>query len=179
MGATLAPFPPPASATATHGATIGVLDYDFGNYEILPTSSPSCTRKPCSDSDEKADGGASWPSRHLMSKTSRRRIRRVNSTPWPIRRTQPRSTGCPCAGEIQDNDGPTNDGVVARTKPPELIDAIKTAGGPHITRTRSTEPTTPTAASPAATSGSRSLSNRSRTALCRPRQRLMPPPPQP
>ena len=56
--------------------------------------------------------------------------------------------------EIQDNDGATDDGVVAADQTlTKLTAAIVAAGGPATSGRRSTRSTTPTAASRAATSG--------------------------
>ncbi len=65
--------------------------------------------------------------------------------------------------EIQDNDGATDDGVVAADQTiDKLTSAISTAGGPRTARARSTRSTTRTAASPAATSASCSSITRRR-----------------
>ncbi len=138
---TLAPVPAANVGDSYAGATVGVLDYNFGNFELLPTTSPTLrsgnlqrevTKKPNllqlsvatfnvenlapTDPQTKFDGLAQLAVRNLQA-------------PDVL-----------ALEEIQDNSGAVDDGVVAADQTIlKLTTAIRAAGGPAY-QSRSIDP---------------------------------------
>jgi uncharacterized protein len=138
---TLAPVPAANVGDVYAWATVGVLDYNFGNFELLPTTSPTLrsgglqrevTRTPNllqlsvatfnvenlapTDPQAKFDGLAQLAVRNL------------------------KSPDVLALEEIQDNSGAVNDGVVAADQTIlKLTTAIRAAGGPAY-ESRSIDP---------------------------------------
>jgi uncharacterized protein len=138
---TLAAVPDANVGDVYTGATVGVLDYNFGNFELLPTTSPTLrsgglqrevTRKPNllqlsvatfnvenlapTDPQTKFDGLAQLAVHNLQS-------------PDVL-----------ALEEIQDNSGAVDDGVVAADQTIlKLTTAIRAAGGPAY-QSRSIDP---------------------------------------
>lgn len=114
------------------GATIGVLDYAFGNFTLLPTTSPAVT------------SGGIAPEVTQTPAAGELAAATVNVENLDANDPQTRFDGLAAAvvnnlrspdlialEEVQDNNGATNNGVVAADQTMnKLIAAITTAGGP-------------------------------------------------
>jgi predicted extracellular nuclease len=129
------PFLPDANVGDTFpGATVGVLDYDFGNYRLLDTSLPAL------QSNGLARETLSLPSRRPADlDVAAFNVENLDPGDPPEKFAQLAAIivdnlGAPdiiSVEEIQDNDGATDDGVVdASVTFGRLVDAITAAGGP-------------------------------------------------
>jgi hypothetical protein len=132
LAPTLANVPTANVGDSYRGATVGVLDYDFGNYEILPTVGPVLHK-----------GNLQ---RQVVRKATRNDLSVATFNVENLAPSDPQSKfdtlgqyaahnlAAPdvlALEEIQDNDGATDDGVVAANQTlQKLVDAIKAAGGP-------------------------------------------------
>ena len=133
-------LPPPAPDTpfvdvgATFpGAIVGVLDYSFGNFDILATSIPS----PVASEITREVTEAALASNELSVATFN--VENLDPSD-PDSKFQElaalivdnlKAPDLISLEEIQDNSGPTNNGIVAADQTlTELIAAIQTAGGP-------------------------------------------------
>ena len=132
MAPTLAPVPTASVGDRYNGATIGVLDYDFGNYEILPTTSPqlhkgNLQRQVTRKQTPGELAVATFNVENLSPKDPQSKFDTLGH--YAVHNLA--APDVLALEEIQDNDGPTNDGVVAADQTLQnLIDAIKAAGGP-------------------------------------------------
>jgi predicted extracellular nuclease len=115
------------------GPIVGVLDYNFGNFELLPTASPSGI-----DNGLAREVTAANPHPDVISMGT---FNVENLDPNdPVSKFQQlaslvvnnlRSPDLLSIEEIQDNNGPTNNGVVDATDTlNELVAAIQAEGGP-------------------------------------------------
>ncbi|MFL6136429.1 MAG: lamin tail domain-containing protein [Frankiaceae bacterium] len=132
IASTLASVPAANVGDSYAGATVGVLDYNFGNFFLLPTSSPvlhsgGLTRETTRATRAYELSVATFNVENLspldpQSKFDRLADYAVHNLAAPDILT---------LEEIQDNDGPTDDGVVAADQTLQrLVDAIAAAGGP-------------------------------------------------
>ncbi|WP_225834424.1 lamin tail domain-containing protein [Streptomyces sp. NK08204] len=128
----LAPTPTVNVGDTLSGATTGVLDYSFGNFKLLPTSTPAVT------SGNLAPETTATPAAGELS-TATFNVENLDPS-------DPQSKFDGLAGqivgnlkspdllaleEIQDNNGPTDNGTVACDQTmSKLIAAITAAGGP-------------------------------------------------
>lgn len=124
------------------GAVDGVLDYSFGNYEMYPVHSPTIE-----------SGGitptVATPARHGQLSIATYNVENLAPSD-PADKfaklahgivTNLSSPDIVAVEEIQDNDGATDDGVVAADKTwGKLINAVAAAGGPQY-RYRAIAPT--------------------------------------
>jgi hypothetical protein len=128
----LAPTPAANVGDTLPGATVGVLDYTFSTFKLLVTSTPAVT-----------SGG-------LAAETTQAAVSgQLSTATFNVENLSPvdaqtkfdalaaaivsnlRSPDLVALEEIQDNTGPTNDGVVAADQTmSRLISAISAAGGP-------------------------------------------------
>jgi predicted extracellular nuclease len=129
---TLASVPAANVGDSYAGAMVGVLDYNFGNFFLLPTASPvltsgGLTRETTRVTRDYELSVATFNVENLspldpQSKFDRLADYAVHNLAAPDVLT---------LEEIQDNDGPTDDGVVAADQTlQKLVDAIAAAGGP-------------------------------------------------
>jgi predicted extracellular nuclease len=114
------------------GSLFGVLDYSFGNFKLLVTSSPTAqrnglTREVTSAGTSKELKVATFNMENLSPVDPQLKFDELAQ----IIVTNLRSPGIVVAEEIQDNDGPANTTVVAADQTfARLIDAISAVGGP-------------------------------------------------
>jgi hypothetical protein len=132
LAPTLAKVPTANVGDSYRGATVGVLDYDFGNYEILPTSSPvlhkgNLQRQVVRRATANELSVATFNVENLAPSDPQSKFDTLGQ--YAVH-----NLGAPdvlALEEIQDNDGATDDGVVAANQTlQKLVDAIKAAGGP-------------------------------------------------
>jgi predicted extracellular nuclease len=133
VASTLAAVPDVNTGDTLAGAVDGVLDYDFGNYELYPLASPTVV------------AGGLTP-----TVTRAQRAGELSVATYNVENLAPgdpadkfarlakgivgnlASPDIVAVEEIQDNDGATDDGVVAADQTwGKLIDAVVAAGGPH------------------------------------------------
>jgi uncharacterized protein len=128
----LAPVPAANVGDTLTGATVGVLDYSFANYKLLVTSTPTVA-------SGQLPRERTRPQRLLELAVATFNVENLDPG-------DPQSKFDALAGqmvtnlaspdlvaleEVQDNTGPTNDGVVAADVTlTRLTDAIRAAGGP-------------------------------------------------
>ena len=114
------------------GATTGVLDYSFGNFKLLVTTTPSVT------SGGIAPETTGTPTASELS-TATFNVENLNPGDPQSKfdglaaqiRTNLKAPDLVTLEEVQDNSGPTDDGVVACTQTmSKLTSAITAAGGP-------------------------------------------------
>ncbi len=138
---TLAPVPRANVGDSYAGATTGVIDYNFGNFELLPTASPTLR-----------SGG-------LQRETTKRpNLLQLSVATFNVENLAPsdpqtkfdtlaqyavhnlQAPDVLALEEIQDNTGATDDGVVAADQTiGKLVAAIGAAGGPAY-QSRSIDP---------------------------------------
>jgi uncharacterized protein len=131
----LAPTPTVNVGDTLSGATTGVLDYAFGNFTLHPTTTPSAT-----------SGGITreTTATPTASQLSTATFNVENLAPIDPQSkfdgladeivTNLRSPDLVALEEVQDNDGGTDDGVVACDQTMnKLTSAISAAGGPNYT----------------------------------------------
>ncbi|HEY6934878.1 MAG TPA: lamin tail domain-containing protein [Marmoricola sp.] len=132
VGDDLAAVPSADVGDSFAGATVGVLDYQFGNFFLLPITSPVLQ-----------DGGLQ---REVTRPAAPEQLSVATFNVENLSPADPQSKFDALARyavtnlaapdvlaleEIQDNDGPTNDGVVAADETlGKLVAAIRAAGGP-------------------------------------------------
>jgi predicted extracellular nuclease len=145
----LAPMPTANVGDTFSGALVGVLDYDFGNFKLLPGSTPA-----------RVSGGLG-PETTTAAGPGQLAVATFNVE--NLDPADPQSKFDALAGvivnnlkapdllaleEVQDNDGPTNSAVVAADQTIAKLTAAITAAGGRPTRSgRSIPPTTRTAGS--------------------------------
>jgi predicted extracellular nuclease len=128
----LAPVPTADVGDSLPGATVGVLDYSFGNYKLLVTATPA------------VDEGT--PPREVTRRPGSLELAVATSNVENLDPGDDQAKFDALAGqvvtnlaspdllaleEVQDNSGPANDGVVAADVTlRRLVDAIRAAGGP-------------------------------------------------
>jgi uncharacterized protein len=133
MDSTLAPLPQVSVGATFPGATVGVLDYDFGNYYLHPLASPAVTASTIQPETTAKPGPlelavATYNVENLAPSDPQDKFDRLASGLV----TNLRSPDVVSLEEIQDNDGATDDGVVAANVTlDKLVAAIVAAGGPH------------------------------------------------
>jgi predicted extracellular nuclease len=131
----LAPTPTANVGDTFSGALVGVLDYSFGNFKLLPSTAPSIVSGGLAQESTAAQGAgqlaiATFNVENLdptdpQSKFDGLAAVVVNNL---------RSPDLVALEEVQDNDGPANNGVVAANQTmAKLIAAITAAGGPSYT----------------------------------------------
>jgi uncharacterized protein len=141
LAGTLAPVPAANVGDSYSGATVGVVDYNFGNFELLPTTSPTLV-----------SGG-------LQRETTKRpNLLQLSVATFNVENLAPsdpqakfdtlaqyavhnlQAPDVLALEEIQDNTGATDDGVVAADQTiGKLVAAISAAGGPAY-QSRSIDP---------------------------------------
>ncbi|HKE66802.1 MAG TPA: lamin tail domain-containing protein [Micromonosporaceae bacterium] len=132
MDSTLAPVPDANVGAVFPGASVGVLDYDFGNYYFHPLAAPTVTPSPIQPEVTAKQGPldlaiATYNVENLaptdpQDKFDRLAVGLVHNLQSP---------DIVSLEEIQDNDGATDDGVVAANVTlDKLVAAIRAAGGP-------------------------------------------------
>ncbi len=130
---TLAPLPILNVGDGYGSAIIGVLDYNFGNFELLPTATPTgidngLTREvtaPVAHPDVISMG--TFNVENLDPSDPPSKFQELAS----LIVNNLRSPDLLSLEEIQDNNGPTNDGTVDATDTlNELVAAIQSEGGP-------------------------------------------------
>ncbi len=132
LAPTLATVPTANVGDSYSGATTGVLDYDFGNYEILPTTSPQLHKGNLQREVTRKQTGnelavATFNVENLAPSDPQSKFDTLGQ--YAVHNLA--SPDVLALEEIQDNDGATDDGVVAADQTlQKLIDAIKAAGGP-------------------------------------------------
>ncbi|BCJ35932.1 endonuclease [Actinocatenispora thailandica] len=141
LSSTLAKVPDANTGDRLPGTVSGVLDYQFGNYMLYPTATPTVV------------SGGLRPGTTRPQRAGELSIATYNvenlAPADPASKYAKLATGIVhnlaspdivAVEEIQDNDGATNDGVVAADVTwNKLIDAVTAAGGPHY-RWRSIDP---------------------------------------
>ncbi|PLW72096.1 nuclease [Streptomyces sp. SCUT-3] len=128
----LAPTPTVDVGDTLTGSTVGVLDYGYGNFKLLPTATPSVTRGGITAETTAA------PSADQLSAATFNVENLDPSDPQAtfdaLARTIVNNLKAPdlvALEEIQDNSGPTDDGTVAADRTmAKLTAAISAAGGP-------------------------------------------------
>jgi predicted extracellular nuclease len=141
----LAPVPDANVGDRYAGAVTGILDYGFGNFQLEPTASPTLVSGGLQrETTESPSGGqlavATFNVENLSPKDPPAKFARLASTIVE----NLRSPDLVALEEIQDNSGPTDDGVVAADQTLQaLVDAIDAAGGPHY-QWREIDPTNDT-----------------------------------
>jgi hypothetical protein len=127
-------------AGATLGDVTGVVNYNFGNFEVLARDlfEPTNAAPDGRDHDahrlrRPAHGRELQPAQPRSQRLRRRRRRRQR----PVRRAgapdreQPRQPDIVNLEEVQDKDGSINSAVTDAASPADLVNAIAAAGGPH------------------------------------------------
>jgi predicted extracellular nuclease len=133
LDSTLAPVPQVSVGAMFPGPTVGVLDYDFGNYYLHALATPTATASPIQpETTRKQDllelAVATYNVENLAptdppDKFDRLAAGLVHNLASP---------DIVSLEEIQDNDGATDDGVVAANLTlDKLVAAITAAGGPQ------------------------------------------------
>jgi uncharacterized protein len=128
----LAPTPIMNVGDTIPGSLFGVLDYSFGNFKLLVTSTPTAqdnglAREVTSAGSHKELKVATFNMENLSPVDPQAKFDELAE----IIVTNLRSPGIIVAEEIQDNDGPTNTAVVAADQTfARLIAAISAVGGP-------------------------------------------------
>jgi predicted extracellular nuclease len=128
----LAKMPAANTGDSLAGTTVGVLDYSFGNYKLLPSQTPTVV-----------PGGTA---RETATPAGRKEFAIATYNVENLDPTDPQSKfdaladqithnlGGPdvvALEEVQDNDGPSDTGTTAADKTLGMLtQAIKTAGGP-------------------------------------------------
>jgi predicted extracellular nuclease len=141
VAGTLAAVPKANVGDSYAGATVGVVDYNFGNFELLPTASPALRSGGLQRETTKAPNllqlsVATFNVENLAPTDPQTKFDTLASlivhnlaTPDVL-----------ALEEIQDNSGATDDGVVAADQTvAKLVAAISAAGGPAY-RSRSIDP---------------------------------------
>jgi uncharacterized protein len=132
MDSTLAPVPQVSVGATFPGPTVGVLDYDFGNYYLHPLASPTATPSPIQPEVTKKQGPlelaiATYNVENLAPTDPQDKFDRLAT--GLVHNLQ--SPDVVSLEEIQDNDGAVDDGVVAANVTlDKLVAAITAAGGP-------------------------------------------------
>ena len=127
-----APFLPSTNVSdGFPGATVGVMDYSFGNFKLEVTSLPAVVSGGLAREAAIPAGAGESPSpfnvENLDPGDGAAKFNELAS----LIVTNLTSPDIVAVEEIQDNNGPTNDGVVdATTTYNTLIAAIQAAGGP-------------------------------------------------
>jgi uncharacterized protein len=128
----LAPTPVMDVGDTIPGSLFGVLDYSFGNYKLLVTSTPTVqrnglAREVTATGSQKELAIATFNMENLSPVDPQSKFDQLAG----IIVTNLRSPRIIVAEEIQDNDGPANTDVVAADQTfARLIAAISAAGGP-------------------------------------------------
>lgn len=128
----LAPTPAANVGDTLAGSTVGVLDYAFANFTLLPTTSPTVTGGGiAAETARAADAGelaaATLNVENLDAKDPQSRFDGIAASIV----TNLRAPDLVALEEVQDDNGATNDGVVAADQTmAKLISAIGAAGGP-------------------------------------------------
>ena len=135
---------------------VGVLDYGFGNFKMLVTANPGRVDRGLTPETTTNDGldelsVATFNVENLSPLDTDAKVARLATQIV----TNLQAPDVIAIEEVQDNTGPTNDGVVAADQSwQRLINAIVAAGGPTYSYPADRPGrTTPMAARPAATSG--------------------------
>ncbi|HEX3816308.1 MAG TPA: endonuclease/exonuclease/phosphatase family protein [Mycobacteriales bacterium] len=132
LAPTLASIPTANVGDSYSGATVGVLDYNFGNYEILPTTTPilhkgNLQRQVTRGQRAGELAVATFNVENLAPEDPQSKF----DTLGQYATHNLASPDILALEEIQDNNGATDDGVVAADQTlQKLVDAIKAAGGP-------------------------------------------------
>lgn len=132
LTSTLADVPAANVGDTYTGATVGVIDYAFGNFDLIATASPTLRSRQLP--------------RQVAKPANLRQLAIATFNVQNLSPADPQSKFDQLATyiisnlaapdivaleEVQDNDGPTDDGVVAANVTlQKLIDAIAAAGGP-------------------------------------------------
>ena len=133
MDSTLTDLPQVSVGATFPGATVGVLDYDFGNYYLHPATVPAATASPITPDTTTKQGPlelaiATYNVENLAPTDPQDKFDRLASGLVD----NLKSPDVVSLEEIQDNDGATDDGVVAANDTLDmLVAAIVAAGGPH------------------------------------------------
>ncbi|HEY2790968.1 MAG TPA: lamin tail domain-containing protein [Micromonosporaceae bacterium] len=137
MDSTLATVPQVNVGATFPGPTVGVIDYDFGNYYLHPLTAPAVTPSPIKPTVVSSAGPlelsvATYNVENLAPTDPQDKFDRLAAGLV----TNLRSPDVVSLEEIQDNDGATDDGVVAANMTlDKLVAAIVAAGGPHYSYT--------------------------------------------
>ena len=128
----LAPTPVMDVGDTIPGSLFGVLDYSFGNFKLLVTSTPTAqrnglTREVTAAGNKKELKVATFNVENLSPVDPQSKFNDLAD----VIVTNLRSPGIIVAEEIQDNDGPANTTVVAADQTfARLIQTIEAVGGP-------------------------------------------------
>ena len=128
----LAPTPVMDVGDTIPGSLFGVLDYTFGNFKLLVTSTPTAqrnglTREVTAAGNKKELKVATFNVENLSPVDPQSKFNDLAD----VIVTNLRSPGIIVAEEIQDNDGPANTTVVAADQTfARLIQTIEAVGGP-------------------------------------------------
>ena len=137
------------------GALVGALDYNFGNFKLRPTATPTMVSGGLQQEVAAAAGAnqlsvATFNVENLDPSDGATKFDRLAH----ILVDNLRSPDVVALEEVQDNNGAVNDGTTDSTVTLDtLVAAITAAGGPATSTGTSSPSTTRTAVSPAATSG--------------------------
>ncbi|HSE55484.1 MAG TPA: lamin tail domain-containing protein, partial [Nocardioidaceae bacterium] len=129
----LAPLPEVHTGDRLAGTTVGVLDYAFSNFKLLPWQTPTAvsgglTRETTTAAEGHELAIASYNVENLSPKDSQAKFDALAGQIVGNLRA-PDVVGLE---EVQDNTGPTNDGVTAADETlRRLTEAIVRAGGPQ------------------------------------------------
>jgi hypothetical protein len=138
---TLATVPRANVGDSYAGATTGVIDYNFGNFELLPTTSPTLRSGGLQREVTKRPGSlelsvATFNVENLAPTDPQTKFDTLAQ--YAVRNLQ--APDVLALEEIQDNSGATDDGVVAADQTiGKLTAAIRAAGGPAY-QSRSIDP---------------------------------------
>jgi uncharacterized protein len=133
VASTLSPVPDVNTGDTLAGAVDGVLDYDFGNYELYPLASPTVVPGGLTPTVTRAQRPgelaiATYNVENLAPSDPADKFAKLAKGIV----TNLASPDIVAVEEVQDNDGATDDGVVAADQTwQKLIDAVVAAGGPR------------------------------------------------
>jgi uncharacterized protein len=135
LDSTLAPVPQVSVGAKLPGATVGVLDYDFGDFYLHPLVAPAVTPSPIQPETTRGQGPlevaiATYNVENLAPSDPQDKFDRL-ATGLVHNLASPDIVSLE---EIQDNSGAVDDGTVAANVTlDKLVAAITTAGGPKYT----------------------------------------------
>jgi predicted extracellular nuclease len=129
----LAPLPAASVGAVASGPTVGILDYNFGNFFLHPLATPALTASPLSAEQTRPSlplelAVATYNVENLAATDPQDKFDRLAAGLV----TNLAAPDIVSLEEIQDNSGALDDGVVAANLTLDrLVAAIESAGGPH------------------------------------------------